>query len=87
MRNTLISIAAVTAFMIVPGTLNAQERTFTGAAIGAGTGAVIAGPPGAVVGGVAGAVIGGPRVSGRPYARGYRTCWRDRYGRRHCRYR
>lgn len=87
MRKILISLAAATALMAVPATLNAQERTITGAAIGAGTGAVIAGPPGAVVGGVAGAVIGGPRVSGRTHARGYRTCWRDRYGRRHCRYR
>ena len=83
----ILMMTAVTAFMIVPATLNAQERTFTGAAIGAGTGAVIAGPPGAVVGGVAGAVIGGPRVSGRSYARGYRTCWRNRYGHRVCRYR
>jgi hypothetical protein len=60
---------------------NAQERTITGAAIGAGAGAAVAGPPGAVVGGVAGAVIGGPRLSHR------RTCWLDRRGFRHCRWR
>ena len=86
MRKMFILTATV-ALMALPATVNAQERTLTGAAIGAGTGAVVAGPPGAVVGGVVGAVVGGPRVSSRPYARGYRTCWRDRYGRRHCRYR
>lgn len=62
-------------------TASAQERTVTGAAIGAGTGAVIAGPPGAVVGGVVGAVVGGPRLS-RASAR--RVCWHDRRGFRHC---
>jgi hypothetical protein len=92
MRNFLISMTAVAALMAVPATVNAQERTVTGAAIGAGTGAVIAGPPGAIVGGVAGAVIGGPRVSNRGYAhrgyaRGYRSCWRNRYGHRVCGYR
>jgi osmotically inducible lipoprotein OsmB len=87
MRNLMISMTAVAAMMLMPATLNAQERAVTGAAIGAGTGAVIAGPPGAVVGGVAGAVIGGPRISNRGHARSYRSCWRDRYGRRHCRYR
>lgn len=52
----------------------------TGVAIGAGPGALIAGPPGAIIGGVAGAVIGGPRLT-----RGGK--YRDRRGRRHCRWR
>ena len=56
-----------------------EERTLTGAAIGAGTGAVIAGPPGAVVGGVVGAVVGGPRISHQ------RSCWMDDYGYHRCR--
>ena len=74
--------AALTAMAAMPVTANAQSRTITGAAIGAGTGAVIAGPPGAVIGGVAGAVIGGPRLSSRHS----RSCWRDGRGIRHCRY-
>jgi len=56
-----------------------EERTLTGAAIGAGTGAVIAGPPGAVVGGVVGAVVGGPRISHQ------RSCWMDDDGDHRCR--
>jgi hypothetical protein len=52
-----------------------EERTLTGAAIGAGTGAVIAGPPGAVVG----AVVGGPRISHQ------RLCWMDDDGDHRCR--
>lgn len=72
------TFAALAAF---PVAATAQERTVTGAAIGAGTGAVIAGPPGAVVGGVVGAVVGGPRISHR------RSCWTDDMGDRHCRYR
>ncbi len=68
------------ALATLPVTANAQdERTVTGAAIGAGTGAVIAGPPGAVVGGVVGAVVGGPRINPD------RSCWMDDYGDRHCR--
>lgn len=74
--------AALVAMAAVPVAANAQSRTITGAAIGAGTGAVIAGPPGAVIGGVAGAVIGGPRLSSRHS----RSCWRDARGIRHCRY-
>jgi uncharacterized membrane protein len=78
-----IYIVATLVALAGSGAANAQERTFTGAAIGAGTGAVVAGPPGAVVGGVVGAVVGGPRVSGtRASAR--RSCWRDRRGFRHC---
>ena len=75
--------AALTAMAAMPVAANAQERVWTGAAIGAGTGAVIAGPPGAIVGGVAGAVIGGPRLSHRHARAG--DCWRDSRGIRHCR--
>jgi hypothetical protein len=74
---TLVALAGFSA------NATAQERTITGAAIGAGAGAAVAGPPGAVVGGVAGAVIGGPRLSRRAYHR--RSCWLDRRGFRHCR--
>lgn len=78
--------AALTAMAAMPVAANAQSRTLTGAAIGAGSGALIAGPPGAVVGGVAGAIIGGPRIH-RGYRGGYRSCWRDGRGVRHCSYR
>jgi len=61
----------------------ASERTLTGVAIGAGTGALVAGPIGAVAGGVVGGIVGGPRVS----SGGYKECWRDRWGERHCRWR
>jgi osmotically inducible lipoprotein OsmB len=71
--------AAFAALAALPLTANAQDdRTVSGAAIGAGTGAVIAGPPGAVVGGVIGAVVGGPRIVH------HRSCWMDDYGDRHC---
>jgi osmotically inducible lipoprotein OsmB len=82
MRRLLVLGAALVALAAAPLAASAQERAVTGAAIGAGAGALVAGPPGAVVGGVAGAVIGGPRLT-----RGGRTCWRDRRGVRHCRYR
>lgn len=80
MRRIFIAgiVSAFAAMAAFPVTASAQERTVTGAAIGAGTGAVIAGPPGAVVGGVAGAIIGGPRVT-------HRRCWHDADGYRHCR--
>jgi len=81
MRKILIIGATFAALAVLPVTASAQERTVTGAAIGAGTGAIIAGPPGAVVGGVIGGVVGGPRISHR------RTCWRDDFGDRHCNYR
>ena len=69
--------ATFAALAALPVTANAQEeRTVTGAAIGAGTGAVIAGPPGAVVG----AVVGGPRITH------HRSCWMDDDGDRHCRW-
>ncbi len=84
MRKFLIagSAALALAFAAVPAT--AQERTMTGAAIGAGAGAIVAGPVGAIAGGAIGAVVGGPRVS---RVRHGRTCWRDRRGVRHCRWR
>ena len=74
--------AGFVAFMLAMTPVMAQAGTLEGAAIGAGTGAVVAGPPGAVVGGVIGAVVGGPDIAPR---RGYRSCWRDRDGYRHCR--
>lgn len=79
----LYVVAILAAMTALPVSANAQsERTVTGAAIGAGAGAVVAGPVGAVVGGVGGAIVGGPRVT-----RSSRTCWRNRYGNRVCRYR
>lgn len=87
MRRSCLIGTTFVALAMLPAAATAQERTVTGAAIGAGTGAVIAGPPGAIVGGVAGAVIGGPRISGRTHARATRVCWRDRRGHRHCRWR
>jgi fructose-specific phosphotransferase system IIC component len=77
MRKIFIIGATFAALAALPIAANAQERVVTGALIGAGTGAVIAGPPGAVVG----AVVGGPRVSHS------RSCWRDDFGDRHCRWR
>lgn len=71
--------SAFAAMAALPVTANAQERTVTGAAIGAGAGALVAGPVGAVVGGGVGAVIGGPRLTR------HRHCWRDDRGHRHCR--
>ena len=77
----ILMIGAAFVSLACASQANAQERTFTGAAIGAGAGAVVAGPPGAVVGGVVGAVVGGPRLSR------HRHCWRGRSGVRHCRWR
>jgi hypothetical protein len=62
MKKLILTIAAMTALAGIATSANAQNRTVTGAAIGAGTGLVVAGPPGAVVGGVIGAVVGGPDV-------------------------
>jgi osmotically inducible lipoprotein OsmB len=83
-RMRKLMIIGATAAALAAATLpaQAQERTMTGAAIGAGVGAVVLGPIGAVAGGAVGAAVGGPRV-----ARPARFCWRDKYGRRHCRYR
>jgi hypothetical protein len=71
--------SALSAMAAFPVTASANERTWTGAAIGAGAGAVVAGPVGAVVGGGVGAVVGGPRLTH------YRHCWHDSRGHRHCR--
>lgn len=82
MRKFLM-MSAVGAALVIAGTpAQAQQRTLTGAAIGAGAGAIVAGPVGAVAGGAIGAWVGGPRFS-----RKYRECWYDRGGHRHCRWR
>jgi hypothetical protein len=82
MRKILFCAAMIAALSGATAANAASERTLSGAAIGAGTGALVAGPIGAVAGGVVGAVVGGPRISGHG-----RTCWRDRRGVRHCRWR
>lgn len=82
MRKILFCTVTVIALSTASAANAASERTLSGAAIGAGSGALIAGPIGAVAGGVVGAVVGGPRLS-----RSSRSCWYDRHGRRHCRYR
>ena len=85
MRKTLLIFASVATLAVASSGAQAQmsERQTTGAVIGAGTGLVVAGPVGAVVGGVVGAAVGGPRIT-----RGARkSCWYDRRGTRHCRWR
>jgi hypothetical protein len=84
MRKIMLAGIASLAIVSLPMTANADERTVTGAAIGAGAGAVVAGPVGAVVGGGVGAVVGGPRIT-RSSAR--KRCWRDDAGVRHCHWR
>jgi osmotically inducible lipoprotein OsmB len=83
MRTLLIVNATCIALVgaILPA--GAQERTMTGAAIGAGVGAVVLGPVGAVAGGAIGAAVGGPGIT----TRGRYICRYDRRGRRHCRWR
>lgn len=83
MRKFLIAGVICATFLTVSTAASAQERTLTGAAIGAGAGAIVAGPIGAVAGGAVGAFVGGPRLSGRRY----KECWYDRGGYRHCRWR
>jgi hypothetical protein len=84
MRKILMIGTAIAALLAGMETANAgSERTLTGVAIGAGTGALVAGPIGAVAGGVVGGIVGGPRLS----RDGYKECWRDRWGNRHCRWR
>ena len=83
MRKLLIAGVLACTFLTISTAASAQERTLTGAAIGAGAGAIVAGPVGAVAGGAMGAWIGGPRLSGRRY----KECWYDRGGYRHCRWR
>jgi osmotically inducible lipoprotein OsmB len=82
MRKRMITGVTCLALLAAASPARAQERTLTGAAIGAGVGAVVLGPIGAVAGGAVGAAVGGPRVS-----RAGRFCWRDKRGRRHCRWR
>ena len=93
MRKTVLAaltFAAMTA--MVPMSANAQNNALGGAIVGAGAGAIIGGaatgrPEGAAVGavidGTTGAAIG---ANAGPHYR-TRTCWRDDWGRRHCRYR
>jgi hypothetical protein len=83
MRKIFIAMAALTMVAITVPAASAQERTMTGAAIGAGAGAIVAGPVGAIAGGAIGAVVGGPRISRARYRSA--RCWRDRDGVRHCR--
>ncbi len=82
MRKIIIGALAAISLVAAAPNANAQERTMTGAAIGAGAGAVVAGPVGAIAGGVIGATVGGPRISRTKYRR---NCWRDRRGVRRCR--
>ncbi len=83
MRKLLVAGIVCATLLAISSAASAQERTLTGAAIGAGAGAIVAGPIGAVAGGAVGAWLGGPRISGRRY----RECWYDRGGYRHCRWR
>ena len=71
MKKLVLAIAAVTALAGIVTSAAAQDRTVTGAAIGAGTGLLVAGPPGAVVGGVVGAVVGGPEIHCYHHHRSY----------------
>ncbi len=96
MRKTFLAAATLTALAatatIMPMSANAQSNAVGGAIVGAGAGAVIGGAVtgrpegaavGAVIGGTTGAAIG---ANAEPRYR-TRTCWRDDWGRRHCRYR
>ena len=80
MRKILIGVIAATALTFASAAqAEPSDRTLSGAAIGAGTGALVAGPIGAVAGGV----VGGPTIR----RGGYKRCWYDRAGHRHCRWR
>lgn len=63
MRRIFVVPVVLAGLMTIPVTANADERFWSGAALGAGAGAVIAGPVGAIVGGAAGALIGGPPIT------------------------
>ena len=78
----ILKAAVLAAALSLPAV--AQAGTVEGVAIGAGAGAAIAGPPGAIVGGVTGAVVGGPDIV---TTRKVRQCWRNKAGKRVCRYR
>ena len=80
---TSATLAAIALGFAAPASAQTtSSSTLSGAAIGAGTGAIVLGPIGAVAGGVVGAVVGGPT-----FHRGYKSCWRDSRGVRHCRWR
>jgi osmotically inducible lipoprotein OsmB len=81
MRSAILATTLLVSFAAVPAAV-AQERTITGAAIGAGVGAVVAGPPGAIAGGAVGAVVGGPRISNKVRVRSDCVV---RNGKRYCR--
>lgn len=81
MRTFWMASGLALAIAMAPVGASANERTVTGAAIGAGAGAIVAGPVGAVAGGVIGATVGGPRVTRTKY----RRCWRNARGHRVCR--
>jgi outer membrane lipoprotein SlyB len=92
MRKMILAATTLAALVAIPAGANAQSSTVGGAIIGAGTGAVIGGAVsgrpegaavGAVIGGTTGAAIG---AQAEPRYRD-RVCWRDDWGRRHCRYR
>ena len=82
MKKLLMTSAILVTMAGVPSLAIAQENTFAGAAVGAGTGFVVGGPPGALVGGLIGGAVGAttePRYYVEP------RCWRDEFGRRLCR--
>ena len=84
MRMITVMLGAAAIFASAQAFAASDERTVTGAAIGAGTGVVVAGPVGAVAGGVAGAAIGGPRITRNDHR--HRIYWHDKAGRRHWRW-
>lgn len=84
MRGILLAGIASLAIAVMPLSAQANERTVTGAAIGAGAGALVLGPVGAVAGGAIGAWVGGPRIS---RASASKRCWRDDAGVKHCHWR
>jgi osmotically inducible lipoprotein OsmB len=94
MRKAILVVAAFAALAVSPATVQAQDA-LGGAIVGAGAGAVIGGAAtgraegaavGAVIGGTTGAAIGASAEQ-RRYRSRTRVCWRDDWGRRHCRYR
>ena len=59
MRASILTAAAVAAFMALPTVASAEgEGTLAGAGVGAAAGAVVGGPIGAVIGGAIGAAAG-----------------------------
>ncbi len=84
MRGILLAGITSLALAAMPLSAQANERTVTGAAIGAGAGALVLGPVGAVAGGAIGAWVGGPRISRTSASK---RCWRDNAGVKHCHWR